>query len=80
MHRYALFTKNAVTFALLFVITNQAANRGKRIILEKNLSRFVKLVFLKKPYNLRNRSLYGTPLHALGIFALQAAVNLIHYV
>ena len=80
MDGISFLRQDAVTLALLFVIADQAANRCQGIVLKEDPSRLVKLVFFQELYYLGDRCFYRATLQALRIFALQAAVDLIHNV
>jgi hypothetical protein len=67
-----------VAFALAFMVADQRADHGKRIVLKKDLRGFHHPVLLEKTDDLRNVGLNGASLHAAaGILALKAPVGFV---
>ena len=79
MHRRTLTSQNAMPLALVFMVAHKAAHSCQRIVIKEQLSGLVQLFFLQQADHLRYWCVNGTPLPALGYFASEAAVGLIHH-
>ena len=80
MHRRAFDATNAVSLTLVFMVADQAAHRGQRVILEQHPPGLVELVGLEQANYFRNVGVDGTPFLAARLFAAQTKVRLIHNV
>ena len=78
MHRHILDTADAVPLALLFVIADDGADGGERIVLKEHPARVVQLAVLQKPDDLRDVGMDRAALAASRLLAAQTAVGFLH--
>ena len=79
MNRYALFVQDAMSLTLVFVIADQAAHGGQRIVFKEHPACFVQLICFQELDDLRDRGVDGTALLTLGFFTAETAVRFFHY-
>ena len=76
MNGCALSSEHAMPLALILMVAHQRANRRQRVVFKEHPARLVELAVQHQPDDLRNWRMNGTPLLALGDFAVQAALCL----
>ena len=73
--RCTFVIEDTVSCALCFMVTDDGADDGHRIVVKKHLACFHQTVFLERPDGLRNRGMDGTTFLAHGFPALEATVG-----
>ena len=80
MHRRAFDAADTMALALIFVVADQAAHGGKRVVLKQHPPRLIEFIVFEQADDFRDVGVDGTALLAAWFFAAQAEIRLVHNV